>query len=134
MNHIYALSALRTLTAGLKEPAEPLLTRNESPALILVIKDALAAWIMKAAHWITDFDIDQDDILTVTMTRAADSEAADTAFRREIERMLAFRAMAMALPACEADDYEATADSISAGLIRTLAGAGHSGRITPHWL
>ncbi|MDE7442931.1 MAG: hypothetical protein K2M65_02080 [Muribaculaceae bacterium] len=132
MNHIYALSALRTLGAGLSQPTEALLTREEAPALRLVIKDTFVMLVGQMACSVETFNVDDDEMLSVTLIMPKKVNA--TAFRHELERILAFRAMATALPCNEAEDYEATARETADELRRTLAGAGQSGRITPHWL
>lgn len=132
MNHIYALSALRTLGAGMRQPAESLLTRNEAPALRLVVKDMFVMWVAQAARWVANFDIDSEEILAVTLVLPDGTDI--TAFRHELERMLAFKAMATALPRKEAEDYEATARDTAHELTRTLAGAYHGGHRAQHWL
>lgn len=134
LTRIYALSALRS--TGIPETGThtvPLLSRNESAALRCVIKDVFVTWISGVARWVDDFNADDDELMQITLLLSAPDTVSVTAFRHDIERMLAFRTMGIALSGDEAEEYESTARDINAGLTRALAGAWH-GQVRPHWL
>ncbi len=134
LTRIYALSALRTIgTQETDSPSVPLLTRNESPAMKRVIKDVFVTWISGVARWVDDFNVNDDELMQVTLLLSTPDKASVTAFRHDLERLLAFRAMGIALSGDEGEEFESSARDISAGLTGTLAGAGH-GQLRPHWL
>ena len=58
-NEIYAVSALRCLTTG-DESRPPILTRDQLPALRLLIKDAFAFMIMKIIDYVENCNLNNE--------------------------------------------------------------------------
>ncbi len=58
-NEIYAVSALRCLTTG-DESRPPILTRDQLPALRLLIKDAFAFMIMKIINYVANCNLNNE--------------------------------------------------------------------------
>lgn len=58
-NNIYAVSALRCLTNG-DDSRPSLLTRDQQPALILLIKDAFAFMVMKIINYVENCNLNNE--------------------------------------------------------------------------
>lgn len=58
-NEIYAVSALRCLTNG-DESRPPILTRDQQPALLLLIKDAFAFMVMKIIDYVENCNLNNE--------------------------------------------------------------------------
>ena len=58
-NEIYAVSALRCLTNG-DESRPPILTRDQQPALLLLIKDAFEFMVMKIIDYVENCNLNNE--------------------------------------------------------------------------